>query len=131
MNRTARAIQGLILFSVLLGPVFLWQVYPLLPPEGFDIVAVGWALFVIDAVMTFLRLKPAFYLGFVLALLALGSSLGETEHYVILQSGQLLPAATLLLGDGAQVLLIILVPYYLWRERKEKDWAWPGAEPQA
>lgn len=131
MKGTARLIQGLILFSVALGPVFLWQVYFLLPAVGFDVVATGWVLFVADGALTFLRPRLAYALGFLLAVLALTASLGETQHYVILQSGEVLPSLTLILGDAAQVLLIMMVPYHFWRLRSKDEWAWPGAEPQA
>ena len=126
MPSTGRAIQGLILFSCLWGVLFLWQVYDLLPPTAFEFVAAGWALFVVDGILTFMKQRASFILGFVLAIAALVASLGEPEHYVIAQSGNYLALLTLVLGAGAQALLILLVPYYLYRQRK-KEWAWPGA----
>ena len=131
MSALARMIQGLILFSTLLGVVFLWQVYTLLPATAFDFVAVGWGLFVVDSALTFLRPKASYYLGLVLAVLALGETLSQPEHYALVGSGNLLAAATLVFGSLAQALLIIAVGYYLVSERRRDPWAWPGAESQA
>lgn len=107
-----KAIQALIIFSVILGVLFLVQAYTLVPPSVFDFVAAGWALFVVDSVLTFVKPRLSYYLAFVLALLALASSLPQTTHYAFIESGDILPAATFLLGSVAQVLLVILVPYH-------------------
>lgn len=115
---TPRAIQVLVVFSVVLGEVFLIQAYTLVPTDVFDFVATGWALFVVDSALTFVRPRVSYYLAFVLALLALGSSLPQTAHYALVESGDLLPAATFILGSAAQVLLVILVPYHLLRGRR-------------
>jgi len=129
--RVSRLIQALIIFSTVLGVLFLVQVYPLLPSAAFYIVALGWVLFLIDSALTFFLPKPSFYLAFVLALLALGESLGQSAHYSLLQSGNLLGAATLVAGASAQVLLLIMIPYFFISERKRDPWAWPGAKFQA
>jgi hypothetical protein len=127
---TARLIQALIIFSAVLGVPFLLQVYPLLPALGFDFVALGWVLFVVDSALTFVRPRLSFFVGFVLALAALAASLGEPSHYGIIQSGNVLAATTLILGDVAELLLLILTPYYFLRPTKD-EWAWPGAKSQA
>jgi hypothetical protein len=124
-----RAIQGLILFSTLLGIFFLWQAYPLLPRDVFEILTFGWALFAIDSVLTFLRPKVSYYLGLVLAAIALFETLSQPEHYSLVESGNLPATVTLVLGSTAQALLIILVGYFLISRRKEDPWVWPGAEP--
>jgi len=131
MSTLARMIQGLILFSTLLGVVFLWQASQLLPAIAFDFVAVGWGLFVVDSALTFLRPKASYYLGLVLAVLALGETLSQPEHYALVGSGNLLAAVTIVLGSLAQVLLIVAVGYYIVSERRRDPWAWPGAESQA
>lgn len=130
MSAIPRAIQGVILFSTLLGVVFLWQVYPLLPSNAFDFVAFGWVLFLIDSALTFVRPKVSYFVGLVLAVLALGETLSQPQHYTLVESGNLPATATLVLGSIAQVLLISLVVYYLYRERSKNPWAWPGAESQ-
>ena len=119
------------MFSTLLGVVFLWQVYPLLPTIAFNFVAVGWVLFIVDSALTFLRPKASYYLGLVLAVLALGETLSQPEHYALVGSGNLLAAVTIVLGSLALVLLIVAVGYYLVSERRRDPWAWPGAESQA
>ena len=130
MSALPKAIQGLILFSTLLGVIFLWQAYPLLPAIAFDIVAFGWLLFVVDSVLTFLRPKASYYLGLVLAIAALGETLSQPEHYALVASGNLTATATLVLGSVSQAVLIILVIYYVVSERKEDPWSWPGAKSQ-
>lgn len=117
MPSTGRTIQILIIFSTVLGVVFLPQVYGVLPLMVFDFIAVGWVLFVIDSVLTFVRPKVSYYLAFVLAVLALASSLPQSVHYAFIENGVILPAATFVLGSAAQILLVIFVPYHFLRER--------------
>ncbi len=131
MSALTRAIQALILFSTLLGILFLWQAYPLLPPFVFYFVSFGWVLFVIDSALTFLRPKASYYLGLALGVLALAATLSQPEHYFLVTSGNLLPAATIVLGSLAQAMLIILAGYYLVSERRKDPWAWPGAKSPA
>ena len=131
MASIGRAIQGLILFSTGLGVLFLWQVYPILPPLAFDFVAFGWVLFAVDSALTFVRPRVSYYLAFALAVLALAESLSQRAHYSLLQSGDVLASATLLLGSAAQVLLLVLVPYQFVTERRKGEWAWPGAKSPA
>ena len=132
MSSTGRAIQALVIFSSALGVLFLWLAFPLLPALGFDFVAVGWVLFVVDSVLTFVRPRTSYYLAFVLALLALFETLSRPEHLSILQGSNFLAAVTLVLGSAAQVLLLILVPLHFIRQRREEaEWAWPGAKSQA
>lgn len=126
MYPLGRAIQLLVLFSTALGVVFLWQVYGLLPADAFDFVATGWVLFVVDSALTFLRPRVSYYLAFVLAFLALASSLPQSAHYAFVEEGALLPSATFVIGSVAQVLLLIFVPYYFLRERRSKSQ--PGAK---
>jgi len=120
-------IQGLIIFSALLGVAFLWQAYPLLPSEVFDILAFGWFLFVVDSVLTFVRPLASYVLGLVLALIALSQTLSQPEHYALVESGNLPATLTLVLGSAAQALLIVFIGYYLLARRKKNPWAWPSA----
>jgi hypothetical protein len=126
-----RAIQGLILFSTALGVFFLWQAYPLLPAFAFEIVAFGWVLFLADSILTFVRPTASYYLGLVLALIALGETLSQQAHYALVESGNVTATATLVAGSAAQGMLIPLVIYYLVSRRKKDPWAWPGASSQA
>lgn len=125
-----RAIQGLILFSTVLGILFLWQAYPLLPPEAFDFVGAGWVLFVVDSALTFIRPKESYYLGLALGVLALGATLSQPEHFALIASGNVLATVTIVVGSISQALLIGFVAYYLISKRVEDPWAWPGAKAQ-
>ena len=129
MVGVTKLIQGLILFSTLLGAVFLWQAYPLLPADVFYGIASGWVLFVVDSALTFVRPKASYYLGLVLGAAALAESLGQPEHYTFFQSGDVSAAAIFVLGSAAQALLIIFVVYYLISGRRKDPWAWPGGQP--
>jgi len=131
MIAVPRFIQLLIIFSTVLGVFFLWQAYPLLPHDVFYILTFGWVLFAIDSVLTFLRPKVSFYLGLVLAIIALFETLSQPEHYSLVENGNLPASITLVLGSTAQALLIILVGYFLISQRKKDEWAWPAGEPVA
>ena len=131
MKGVTRAIQGLIIFSTVLGVFFLWQVYALLPALAFDFVAFGWVLFLIDSILTFVKPRVSYYLGLVLGLLALGETLSQPSHYELVASGNLTATATLVLGSAAQALLIALTAYYVLARRRQDPWAWPGANSQA
>jgi hypothetical protein len=118
LSRLPRAIQGVILFSTLLGVPFLYEVYPLLPSPVFDTVAVGWVLFVVDSALTFVRPEASYYLGLVLALLALGATVSQPAHYQLVASGDVGPALTILVGSASEVALIVLVLAYLVAGRR-------------
>jgi hypothetical protein len=131
MRDLRKAIQGLILFSTVLGVFFLWQAQPLLPSDVFYFLVFGWGLFVIDSALTFLRPRLSFYLGLILAVLALGETLSQPEHYQLVESGNVTATIILVLGSVAQALLIAFVLYHLISERKKDPWSWPGAESPA
>ena len=118
MASTDRVIQGLILFSTILGVFFLWQVYSILPPFVFDAIAFGWVLWVVDSALTFLRPNVSMYLGLLLAFLTLAATLSQPEHYALLGSGDLDAAATLIVGSSAQVGIILTVAYRLFAGRR-------------
>ena len=127
----ARVIQGLIVFSAVLGVFFLWQAQPLLPPDVFDILTFGWLLFVADSVLTFVRPKISYYVGLVLAIVALTETLTQPEHYALVENGNVPATLILVLGSVAQALLIGSVLWFIISERREDPWAWPGAESPA
>ena len=125
-----RVIQGLIIFSTVLGVVFLWQALPLLPPDAFGFVAFGWVLFVVDSCLTFFRPMFSYYLGIVLAVMALGATLSQPAHFALVGSGALLASATIILGSLAEVLLVVIGAYYVIAQRMKDPWGLPGAESQ-
>ena len=129
-----RVIQGLILFSTVLGVFFLWQAFPLIypvVPDVFYALVFGWVLFVFDSFLTFYRPKVSFYLGIILAAIALMETLAQPEHYSLVQSGNLPATIIIVLGSVSEGLLIALTGYYLITSRNEDPWAWPTEEPPA
>ncbi|HUI23341.1 MAG TPA: hypothetical protein VLY82_03000 [Nitrososphaerales archaeon] len=131
MVSAARVIQGLIVFSTVLGVFFLWQAHPLLPGDVFDILAFGWLLFVVDSVLTLVRPRISYYLGLVLAVIALSETLTQPEHYALVENGNVPATVILVLGSVAQALLIGSVIWFVISERRKDPWEWPGVESQA
>lgn len=128
MSSVTKVLQGLILFSTVLGIVFLWQAYSVLPSVAFDFIAFGLVLFAVDSVLTFVRPAASYYLGLVLAAVALFETLSQPAHFALVTSGNLLASATIVLGSSAEILLIAFAAYYVVSERRKNPWAWPGAE---
>ena len=131
MISASRAIQGLIIFSAVLGVFFLWQAQPLLPTDVFEILTLGWLLFVVDSILTFVRPRISYYLGLVLAVVALSETLTQPEHYALVENGNVPATIILVLGSVAQALLIGFVIWFIISERRKDPWAWPGAESPA
>ena len=131
MVAAGKLIQGLIIFSAVLGVFFLWQAQPLLPPDVFGILTFGWLLFVVDGVLTFFRPNVSYYLGLVLAVVALSETLTQPEHYSLVENGNVPATAILVLGSAAQALLIASVVWFIISRRRKDPWAWPGAGSQA
>jgi hypothetical protein len=127
----AKAIQGVIIFSTVLGVFFLWQAYPLVPTDVFDFVAFGWVLFVFDSVLTFVKPRVSYYFGMALGVIALGETLSQPEHYQLVASGNVPATIILVLGSITEALLIVLVAIYIVGEQKKDPWAWPGARSPA
>ena len=130
MSPLPRMIQGLIIFSTVLGVLFLWQAYPLLPSDAFVFVASGWVLFVADSILTFFRPLASYYLGVVLGVIALGATLSQPAHFALVGSGAPLASATIIAGSAAEALLVVTGAYYLITHRKENPWKWPRAGAQ-
>jgi len=131
MVSPGRVSQWLILFSTVWGIFFLWYARPSLPTEVFYFIGFGWALFVVDAVLTFVRPRLSYYLGLVLAFVALFATLSQPEHYALVQGGDTTATVILVVGSAAEVLLIASVVWYIISERRKDPWAWPGAESPA
>ena len=130
---TGKLIQGLILFSTALGVFFLWEAYPLLQSaiDVFYFLSFGWFLFLFDSALTFYRPRVSYYLGLVLAAIALVATFSSPEHYSLIESGNVPATVILLLGSVAQALIIGFVLFYSVSERRKDPWAWPGAETQS
>ncbi|MDG6988881.1 MAG: hypothetical protein JRN21_06095 [Nitrososphaerota archaeon] len=126
MASIQRAIQVSILFATLFGVPFLVEVYPVLPAFVFDSVAFGWVLFVADSALTFVRPRASYYLGLVLAAVALLVTWSQPEHLRLIEGGDLVAAATIVIGTIAEVAIIGLTAYFLASGSRKDPWAWPG-----
>ena len=120
-----KAIQTVILASTIFGAVFLYEVYPLLPSFVFESVAFGWVLFVLDSLLTFVRPRASFYLGLVLAIIALGVTLTSPAHWALITGGNVPASATIVTGSALEIILIVLIGLYMIGGRKEDPWTWP------
>lgn len=124
-------MQGLILFSTAWGAFFLWYARPSLPVEVFYFITFGWVLFLVDSALTFVRPKISYYVGAVLAVVALFATLSQPAHYALVQGGDTTATVIIVVGSAAEVLLIASVAWYVVSERKKDPWKWPGAESPA
>ena len=114
-----RAIDVLILLSVVSGLVLLPQLYVMVPKWLFYSVLTGWLTYVLAAAAVAAGRQAAYLFVFFLAILTLSVSLPQPEHYAFLGSGLALAAATFLIGSGLQLSLVILIPVYLVKRRKK------------
>jgi hypothetical protein len=131
MSSLTRAIQGVILFCTLFGIAFLYEVHTVLPTFVFDLVTFGWAMFVVDSALTFVRPRVSYFFGLVLAVLALLATLSQPAHYQLIASGDIPATATIVVGSISEVTLIVLVAYFALTQRGKDPWAWPGEENAA
>lgn len=109
----------------------LLEINSVVPADVFDFVSVGWALFVVDSALTFLKPVASYYLGLVLALLALSASLPQSAHWAFIENGLLIPTAIFVVGSVMQVLIVVLVLYYAVSVRRTNRLTWLGAKPAA
>jgi hypothetical protein len=110
----------LIYLSVALGIVLLPQLYVLVPSWLFFSVLGGWLAYLLVAVLAATGRNVAYPLAFVLAILTLAVSLPQPEHSSYVAAGFSLASATFVAGSIVQLMLIILVPAYLWRKRLQR-----------
>jgi hypothetical protein len=129
MSRLTATIDALVYLSVAFGAALLVQAFSLLPaPVAYSIVG-GWLVYIVAALLVFRRVRRAYVLVLVLAVLTLVVSLPQPAHYSLLNSAQALAGATFLLGSAAQIGLIVLIPIYFVRQRKPAGVERPKAHP--
>ena len=116
-----KVIDAMVYFSVILGAVLLAQAFNLLPPPVAYSIIVGWLAYIVAALLVFRRVRVAYPLVMVLAVLTLVVSLPQPEHYSLVNPEQAVAGATFLVGSATQVCLIVLIPLYFLRERKTKQ----------
>jgi len=111
-------INLLIYLSVAIGIVLLPQLFFLVPTWLFFSVLVGWLAYLATAGLAAAGRRIAYPLAFVLSILTLAVSLPQPEHYLYVEAGLSLASSTFIVGSALQVLLLILIPIYLYRVRK-------------
>ena len=112
-----RTIDLLIYLSVAVGIVLLPQLFVLVPTWLFVSVLIGWLAYVAVAVLAAVGRRIAYPLAFVLSILTLGVSLPQPEHYSYVAAGLSLASSTFIVGSVLQVVLLVLIPIYLYRTR--------------
>ncbi len=112
-----RVIDLLIYLSVAVGIVLLPQLYVLVPTWLFLSVLVGWLAYLAVAVLATVGRRIAYPLAFVLSILTLAVSLPQPQHYSYVSAGLSLASSTFIVGSVLQVILLVLIPIYLYRTR--------------
>ena len=112
-----RMIDLLIYLTVVVGVVLLPQLFLLVPTWLFFSVLVGWIAYLAVAVLAAARRRIAYPLAFVLSILTLGVSLPQPAHYSYVEAGLSLASSTFIVGSALQVVLLVLIPIYLYHTR--------------
>jgi hypothetical protein len=110
-------IDLLIYLTVVVGVVLLPQLFLLVPTWLFFSVLVGWIAYLAVAVLAAARRRIAYPLAFVLSILTLGVSLPQPAHYSYVEAGLSLASSTFIVGSALQVVLLVLIPIYLYHTR--------------
>jgi hypothetical protein len=112
-----RTIDLFIYLSVAVGIVLLPQLFALVPTWLFFSVLVGWLAYVAVAMLAAVGRRIAYPLAFVLSILTLAVSLPQPEHYSYVAAGLSLASSTFIVGSVLQVVLLVLIPIYLYSTR--------------
>ena len=113
-----RAIDLLISLSVALGIVLLAQIYFLVPTWLFYSVLTGWFGYLFVAIVASTGRKIAYPFAFILSILTLAVSLPQPEHFSFASGGMWLATFTFAAGSALQIALLILIPIFMFRDRK-------------
>jgi len=62
--------------------------------------------------------RIAYPLAFLLSVITLGVSLPQPQHYSYVKAGLSLASSTFIVGSALQLVLLVLIPIYLYRTRK-------------
>ncbi len=73
--------------------------------------------YLLVAVLAATGRRVAYPLAFILAILTLAVSLPQSEHYSFVEAGLSLASITFLVGSALQLMVLILISVYLWREK--------------
>jgi lysylphosphatidylglycerol synthetase-like protein (DUF2156 family) len=102
-----------------MGVVLVPQLFGLVPTWLFLSVLVGWLAYLIVAILVAKRRSFAYPVALILAILTLAVSLPQPEHYSFIEAGASLAASTFIIGSVLQILLLILIPVYLYRKKSK------------
>ena len=102
-----------------LAVVLLLQLYFLVPRWLFYSVLAGWIAYVAVAAIAATGHEIAYPPAFILACLTLAVSLPQPEHYSFASEGMWLASFTFVAGSALQLLLLILVPIFMVKKRRE------------
>lgn len=118
--RLDQVVAGLVYASVVLGVLFLYVLYgtPGIPGFLFPSILVGEVVWVACAVAVYRKARWAPYMAVVLAVVTLGVSLPQPQHYDFAQSGQVVAFLIFTGGSVLQFALIAAVGLFAYRSRK-------------
>jgi hypothetical protein len=102
-----------------MGVVLLLQLFGLVPMWLFFSVFAGWLTYLVVAILVARDQSFAYPVTLVLAILTLAVSLPQPEHYSFVKAGPSLAASTFVIGSALQILLLILIPIYLFRKKSK------------
>lgn len=119
MSSLRRAVNLLIYLSVMFGLLLLLQLYAVAPIWLFYSILGGWLIYLLVAVAAATGHKVAYPAACLLSIITLLISLPQPEHYSLVRGGFSLASITFVIGSALQVALLILIPVFLLRKRKE------------
>jgi hypothetical protein len=120
MSRLKRAVDALIYASVFLGMLLLYEVSGLVPGWLLASLFGGEFAYAAASLLVAKKYTWAYYLVFILAVVVLAVSLPQPQHYQFAETGQLVQFFTFAAGSVLQICLIVLIPVYLWQNRRAK-----------
>ena len=118
MLKIKNAIDALVYASVALGYLLLFATALLVPSWLFVSLTMGTSAYAVCAVAVAMGWKQAYYAVIGLAILVLLVSLPQPSHYAFASGGEVGDFLIFAAGSVMQVLLLVLIPIYLWRVRR-------------
>jgi signal transduction histidine kinase len=114
-----RIADWLIYASVILGVALLVQLYVLMVPSWlFYSILAGWIVYLVVAIAVATGRDKAYPVALALSIVTLVVSLPQPEHYSLAEAGPTLASLTFIAGSVLQIVVIILVTFSLFLERR-------------
>jgi hypothetical protein len=114
-----KTVDWLVYASVALGLLFIYAASTLVPSWLLGSIIVGEVAYAAAAYAVARGYRAAYYAVVALALVVLAISLGQPGHYAFASDGQVGAFLIFATGSVLQILLLILVPFYLRRRATE------------